>query len=60
MVPGPAGDEPLALTGPTWVRRLDPEIRVIPGLRIEEERTDRIRKSEMDNRETPEAAARAS
>lgn len=59
VVPGRAGDEPMALTGPTWVRRLDPEIRVIPGLRIEEERTDRIRKSE-DNRETPEAAARAS
>ncbi|MBA3875999.1 MAG: hypothetical protein C0498_03540 [Anaerolinea sp.] len=60
VAPGPAGDDPLAFNGPTWVRRLDPEIRVIPGLRIEDERTHRIRKSEMDNRETPEATARAS
>ena len=45
-VPIAAGDEGPEFKGPTWVRRLDPDIKVIPGLAIEAERAREARRTD--------------
>ena len=52
-----SGSDPSTFKGPTWVRRLDPEITVIPGLATQVERPDEVQEAEPKRPNLREAPA---